>query len=184
MWACLGWRRLRQDFISAHKCLKGGCLYDGSRVFSLVPSDKKEGSGHNLKHRKFHLTMRKNVFSLRVAEPWNKLPREVVKSSSFQIFQTWLGVIPASCCRWTCFGRGGWTRSPWISLSTNCAVILWMWIWKGFYHLQLPLKLLHLWREQMLSPADMWLKHMAVDLEVRKDINKICMIWNIIQHYI
>lgn len=29
-----------------------------------------------------------------------------------------------------------------------------------------------LFREQMLSPADTWLKHMAVDLQVRKDINK------------
>lgn len=124
-------------------------------------------------------------FSLRVAEHWNKLPREVVKSSSSQIFQTWLGVVPASCCRWTCFGRRGWTRSPQIPWSTNCAVIMWIWIWKGFYHLQLPLKLLHLCREQMLSPADIWLKHMAVDLEVRNDINKICMTWNnITQHYI
>lgn len=46
-------------------------------------------------------------------------------------------------------------------------------------------KLPHLFREQMLSPADICLKHMAVDLQVRKDINKICMTWNnIIQHYI
>lgn len=36
-------------------------------------------------------------------------------------------------------------------------------------------KLPHLFREQMLSPADTWLKHMAVDLQVRKDINKIRM---------
>lgn len=36
-------------------------------------------------------------------------------------------------------------------------------------------KPLHLFREQMLSPADIWLKHMAVDLQVRKNINKICM---------
>lgn len=34
-------------------------------------------------------------------------------------------------------------------------------------------KLLHLLREQMLSPAYMWLKHMAMDLQVRRDINKI-----------
>lgn len=181
---CLGWKRLRQDFIGAHRSLKARCLQDGAGVFPVVPSDRREGNEHKRKHRKFHLTIRKNVFHLRVAEHCNKLPREVVKSS-FQIFQTWLGMIPTSCCRWTCFGRGCWTRSPQIPLSTNCAVILWIWIWKGFYHSQLPLKLLHLCREQMLSPADIWLKHMAVDLEVRKDINKICMTWNnIIQHYI
>jgi len=36
-------------------------------------------------------------------------------------------------------------------------------------------KLPHLFREQMLSPAETWLKHMAMDLQVRRDINKICM---------
>lgn len=65
----------------------------------MVPSDRREGKEHKLKHRKFHLTMRKNVFTLRVAEHWNKLPIEVVKFSSSQISQTWLGVIPARCCR-------------------------------------------------------------------------------------
>jgi len=32
--------------------------------------------------------MRKNFFTLRVMEPWNRLPREVVESPSLEIFQT------------------------------------------------------------------------------------------------
>ncbi|KGL75255.1 hypothetical protein N309_10012, partial [Tinamus guttatus] len=45
-----------------------------------------------LKHSKFNLYMRKNFFTMRVTEPWNRLPGEVVKSPSLKIFQTCLDV--------------------------------------------------------------------------------------------
>jgi len=43
--------------------------------------------GHKLKQRKFHPNMRKNFFTLRVMEPWPRLPRETVESPSLEIFQ-------------------------------------------------------------------------------------------------
>jgi len=58
-----------------------------------VLSDRTRGKGHKLKHRKFRLNMRKNYFLLRVMEPWNRLPREVVDSPSLELFKTRLDKV-------------------------------------------------------------------------------------------
>jgi len=89
-------RRLRGDLINAFKYLNTGCQEDGARHFSVVPSDRTRGNGHKLKHRKYHLNMRKNFFPLRVMEPWNRLPRGVVESPSLEIFKTRLDELLCS----------------------------------------------------------------------------------------
>ncbi|KGL75327.1 hypothetical protein N309_02685, partial [Tinamus guttatus] len=47
-------------------------------------------NGCNLKHGKFDFRMRRNFFTVRVTEHWNRLPREAVESPSLEIFQAHL----------------------------------------------------------------------------------------------
>jgi len=54
------------------------------------------GNRHKLKKKQFHLNMRKNFFPLRVTEHWNRLPREVVDSSSLEVFKTRLDKVLCS----------------------------------------------------------------------------------------
>jgi len=61
-----------------------------------MPSNRTRGNRHKLKQRKLQLNPRKNFFPLRVTEPWPRLPREVVESSSLEIFQTHLDKVLCS----------------------------------------------------------------------------------------
>jgi len=86
-------RRLRGDLRNAYKYLQGGCQADEAKLFPVVPSDRTRDNGHKLKHRKFQLNSRKNFFTLRMTEPWTRLPRKVVQSPSLEIFKTCLDAV-------------------------------------------------------------------------------------------
>jgi len=101
-------RKLRGDLVNAYKYLKCGCQEDWTRLLPVVPSDRTRDNGHKLKHKKFHPNMRKNFFTQRVTDHWNRLSRDVVEilkikrysksrvvveSSALEIFKTCLDTV-------------------------------------------------------------------------------------------
>lgn len=80
--------------MNAYKYIQGGCQEDGARFLSVVPSDRTRSNGHKPKQKKLHPSMRIN-FSLRVAEPWNRLPWEFMEFSSLKTFKTLLYRFPS-----------------------------------------------------------------------------------------
>ena len=72
---------------------------DESRLFLVVYSDRTRSNGLKLEHRKFHTNLWKNFFVVRVAEHWDRLPRESVKSPSMEMFKTLCTSTCETYCR-------------------------------------------------------------------------------------
>jgi len=62
----------------------------------VVSSNRTRGNRHKLKHRKFCLNLRKNFFTLRVMEHWNRFSRGVVESPSLEMFKICLEEVLCS----------------------------------------------------------------------------------------
>jgi len=124
-WGCLAWRREGSRGISSMyvNIWREGAKRTEPR-FSL-PSDRTRGKGHNLKHRRCHLNVRKHF--VRVTEHWHQLPREVVESPSLEIFRSHLDPFLGNKLYMALPEQYGWTRWPSHVLSNlNHSVILWV----------------------------------------------------------
>jgi len=62
---------------------------DDAWLFSVVCSSSTRSNSLKPEHRKFHTNVRK-IFTIKVTEHWNRLPREVVGCPSIDIFKTYL----------------------------------------------------------------------------------------------
>lgn len=57
--------------------------------------DKTGSSGHKSEHEKFGLDIR-NFFTMRVVKYWNRLPREIMKPLSSELFRSQLDMALSS----------------------------------------------------------------------------------------
>lgn len=95
------------DIANVYKHMKGGCKEDRSRPFSVVPSDRTGGTGHEVKYRKVPLNMRKHFFLLwRCLRTHTGCPRRLQNIHPWRFSEaiwTWSG---ATGPRWFCLSRG------------------------------------------------------------------------------
>ena len=84
-------RRQKADLILVFRILNGFCDVDPKVWFKTVDTDSRttrNTSFHlNLKKQMFKTEMRKNFFTNRVIDDWNKLPVDIKKSKTVKEFK-------------------------------------------------------------------------------------------------
>jgi len=104
-----GGEKTEGESYPAYKYLKGGRQVYGARLLSEVPSNGIRGNRHKLECRKFHTKMRKNFFTVRVTETWNRLPRKLWSLLLWRYSKPAWTLFFATYCREPALAQS-WTR--------------------------------------------------------------------------
>ena len=80
-------RRVRGDLIQVFKMLKGFEKVKFNDFFEISPILKTRGHSYKLKKQTVHGEMRRNFFTQRVINSWNKLPQNVVDAETVNVFK-------------------------------------------------------------------------------------------------
>jgi len=102
------------------KYLNWGRKGDRARFFSAVPGDRTRSNGH--KHGRFPLSIQKHLFTVRVTEHWNCLPREAVESPPLELSGHGPGQLAVGDPAWA---TGLDTTAREVPASLSQPVILW-----------------------------------------------------------
>ena len=80
-------RRIRGDLIQAFKIIKGFDKINMSKFFTLSVGSRTRGHSFKLSKNRARLELRRNFFSQRVVNAWNKLPDEVIDVKTVNAFK-------------------------------------------------------------------------------------------------
>ena len=78
---------MRGDIIEVYKVFNGIDDLNVEDYFNLVINNRTRGHNYNIKGKPCKLDLRKNYFSLRVVDQWNRLPADVVNSPTLSTFK-------------------------------------------------------------------------------------------------
>lgn len=86
-------RRLWGDLITLFNYQKGGCREVGIGLFLKVRTDKTRGNYIKLYQERFRLNIRRDFYTKGIISGKNRLPSEVFKSSSLDVFKIYADMV-------------------------------------------------------------------------------------------